>query len=77
MVLINPTYYISYRTNYLFYLHPQKMSKKTKEPVTTFNYDFKNWTVKKAFKQYALDNGMTLQEMITVALKSKFSKIKQ
>lgn len=48
-----------------------------KELVTTFNYNFKSGTVKKAFKQLALDNGTSLQELITEALKTKYKAIKQ
>ena len=43
---------------------------------TKYNYDFKNPKVKRAFQRLAFDNGITLQELITDALKSKYPKVK-
>lgn len=50
---------------------------KKKEPVKTFNYCFKSWTVKKAFKQYAVENDTSVQELITTALKAKYKEVEQ
>lgn len=38
-------------------------------------YDFKSDKVKKAFQLYALENNMTIQQMITDSLNSKFAKL--
>ena len=43
---------------------------------TKYNYDFKNKKVKKAFQQLALENDMSLQELITKALQTKYPNIK-
>lgn len=38
----------------------------------TYVYRFRNNKVKKAFKQLAMDNDITLQDLITNALKVKY-----
>jgi len=43
---------------------------------TKYNYTFKNKKVKVAFQKLALDNGVTLQQLITEALETKYPKIK-
>ena len=43
---------------------------------TKYNYDFKNKKVKRAFQRLAFDNGVSLQQLITEALETKYPEIK-
>ena len=43
---------------------------------TKYNYDFKNLKSKRAFQKLAFDNGITLQQLITEALETKYPKTK-
>jgi len=43
----------------------------------TYTYRFKSDKVRKAFKVYAAENGTSIQELITEALKTKYKSVKQ
>ena len=43
---------------------------------TKYNYDFKNKKVKRAFQRLAFDKGVSLQQLLTEALETKYPEIK-
>lgn len=43
---------------------------------TKYNYDFKSKKVKRAFQRLAFDKGVSLQQLLTEALETKYPEIK-